>query len=175
MGITILYSLEFDIISINETHHSHDLNIKFNNYSWFSNCRRTRHKNANVTHGGVGIFVNNELLNNFSVSIVDNTFDGILLLLLQHKLSEYCFIFGSCYMPPEGSPWIHSAENFLGHLLGQLYLLSYVDDYIICGDFNARTSDLSDVLGCDNISISRSNIDKVKNSHGEALIDFLHE
>ena len=115
------------------------------------------------------------LFDSFTISILDKSFDGILSVLFQHKSSEYQFIVFGCYLPPEDSPWGRDSDAFYGHLLGQIYLHNYVDNYYVCGDLNGRIGSSNDFNpATDNIPVRRV-IDETKNKHGESLIDFLLE
>ena len=60
-------------------------------YIRFGHCREIRHANVNRTHGGVGVFVKEKLFEQFDVSVLDNTYDGILCLLFKDKVTEFCF------------------------------------------------------------------------------------
>ncbi|XP_051813220.1 uncharacterized protein LOC110949666 isoform X1 [Acanthochromis polyacanthus] len=79
----------------------------------------------------------------------------------------------SCYLPPETSTFGRNAECFFGHLLSLLYRLD-VDCSYLCGDFNARISNLKDYIDTDEIPI-RNALDLSSNKHGEAFIEFLKD
>ena len=141
----------------------------------FGHCREIRHANANRTHGGVGVFVKEKLFEQFDVSVLDNTYDGILCLLFKDKVTEFCFTVYCCYLPPENSPYGRDSTGFFTHLLSQIYLNSYVNASFICGDLNCRVGDRQQsITEVDDIP-AREIIDTVVNKHGEALFDLLIE
>ena len=141
-------------------------------FRWCGHCRQSQHIRANKRHGGVGI----DLYKYYVVSVIDQSFDGILALHFQHKISDFQFILFSCYLPPEDSPWGRDSTSFYGHLLSQIYFHNYVDCVFICTDNNGRTGDTQDYMSdVDADMIPRKIINEDKNRHGESFIDFLLE
>ena len=139
---------------IQETHLSDNVNDQpsIEGYRWIGHCRPTRHVNAKMTHGGVGIFIKDTLYTTYNISILDRSFDGILVLLFKHKITEYCFAVYNCYLAPESSPYGRDNTAFYTHLLSLRYLHSYVDCSFLCGDHNARLGNRQDpVSNIDNI------------------------
>ena len=122
----------------------------------------------------MGILVLDKVCIDYDINIVDKIQDGILGILCTHKISNFKIAIFSCYLPPENSPYGKQAEYFFNHLLQTVYLLSNVDQIFIMGDFNAKTGNAADTLDTDNI-LTRKYIDLTKYSHGESLIDFLHD
>ena len=128
-----------------------------------------------MTYGGVGIFIKETLLNSYTAEILDNSYEGILCLLLKDKISEFSFTVYCCYLPPEYSPYGRDSTSFFTHLLSLIYLNNYVDCSFVLGDFNGRLGEKSDIISAvDNIP-ARDVIDFTQNKHGEALLDFLIE
>ena len=115
------------------------------------------------------------LFKKYWISILDKSYDGILCVLFKDKISEYCFIVYSCYLPPEHSPHGRDSNAFFTHLLSLIYTNSYVDAYFTCGDFNSRLGDKQESI-CEVGDIpKRTVIDTILNRHGEAFYDFLVE
>ena len=54
------------------------------------------------------------------------------------KHSDYTCIVYSCYLPPETSPWGRDEVSYFAHIMSQMYIFSDADNFLICGDFNAR-------------------------------------
>ena len=134
-----------------------------------------RHIRAPKSSGGVGFFIKNSFLNDFSVHIVDKEIDGLLGILLTNKISEVQMLIYSGYLRSENSKWGRNPELFLVTLLSKIYFYNTVDMVILCGDLNARIGSLMDcIVEIDNIP-NRVVIDQVKNKHGESFIDFLVE
>ena len=88
-----------DIIGIQETHLSNNTENQptLEGYRWFGHCRSVRHVKAKRTHGGIGVFIKEALFQTYAISVLDNSFDGIMCLLFQDKISEYCFTVYCCY------------------------------------------------------------------------------
>ena len=97
----------------------------------FTHNRQITHINAPKGSGGVGIFVRNGIYEEYEISIVDKSFDGILGILLTSKQTGYKIVIFSVYLPTENSPWGRNAMDFFSHLLGQIYLLSDIDAIFI--------------------------------------------
>ena len=94
--------------------------------------------------------------------------DGILGLLFH-------FIILCCFLLPEDSPWGCDSDSFYAHLLDQIYIYNYVNTYFICGDLNGSIGNRDDFTRDADHLPERRIIDKEKNKHDEALIDFLLE
>ena len=173
----ILYELNGDIIGIQETHLSDNKNSQPNleGYNWIGHCREKRHIKSKRTHGGVGVFIKKSLYEIYNISIIDNSYEGILGILFKDKVSEYCFTVFCCYLPPENSPHGRDSNAFFTHLLSMRYLHSYVDSFFILGDFNSRVSDKKDSISAIDPVIDRNTIDFTLNKHGESFLDFLKE
>ena len=140
---------------------------------WYGHNRKGKHEKARKGSGGVGILVKNSLLNYFKIEVIDKSVDGIIGLRFEKKNTMFSFIVFACYLSPEGSPWA-DPDIFFGHLISQVYLFHSVNTVFICGDLNARIGKDLDFALFDDIP-RRTVIDKVKNSHGDNLIDFLKE
>ena len=59
------------------------------NYTFYGLNRSNIHVNARTGSGGVGAFVTNSLLNEFDVSVLESSYEGILWLKLQHKYNDF--------------------------------------------------------------------------------------
>ena len=81
-----------------------------------------REKDANRKFGGVGIFISNVCMLTFNVRIIDQSYEGILDILLSHKGTDLHIAIFFCYLPPENSPWGGGDMEFFGHLLSQILL-----------------------------------------------------
>ena len=60
-------------------------------FKWYGHCRNIRHIRSRITYGGVGIFVKETLLNAYTVTLLDQSYEGILCQLFKDKVSDYCF------------------------------------------------------------------------------------
>ena len=147
--------------------------INLEGYRFYAHNRQHTHVNAPKGSGGVGIFVRNCLFDDFEISVVDRSYDGILGLLLKSKQTDHEIVIYAVYLPPGNSPWGRNATGFYSHLLGQIYLLSDKDAIVVCGDLNSRIGEMPDFISdVDGISC-RTVIDKTVNQHGHTFIDFL--
>ena len=112
LRISLLQSLNPDIISLNETHLRQDDKIDFEGYSWFGH-NRTLHKRAKKASGGVGIVVKIHLLDYFRIQVVDKSMDDKIGVRLEHRELQYSLVIFSCYLPPEGSTRGRDSVTFL--------------------------------------------------------------
>jgi hypothetical protein len=111
----------------------------------------------------------------FHLSVVDKTFDGIIALKLVDKETEYECIIICAYLPPENSVWGRDAASFYSHILQLCYVHNEADALLLCGDLNSRIGELKDYNeGIDCIP-PRNCLDRVKNLHGDAFIEFLKD
>ena len=127
-----------DIVCLTETHLNGGDSINMKGYIWFGNNCNHINKYAPKPSGGVGIFVKDKLLSYFSINIIDRQTDGLLVIELKHKITEFICVIFVCYLSPENSQWDRDASKFFMYVLTTLYLCSYADLIILCGDFNSR-------------------------------------
>lgn len=147
--------------------------INLEGYRFYAHTRQHTHVNAPKGSGDVGIFVRNCLFDDFEMSVLDGSYDGILGLLLKSKQTDHEIVIYAVYLPPENSPWGRNATGFYSHLLGQIHLLSDKDAIVVCGDLNSRIGEMTDfILDVDGIPC-RTVIDKTVNQHGHTFTDFL--
>ncbi len=76
----IVDALNSHIISVNETHLTENEHLYVENYKFYGHNRHAQHSRAVKASGGVGLFVRRDLLNHFTVSVFDQTFEGVLAL-----------------------------------------------------------------------------------------------
>jgi exonuclease III len=177
----IIDYLDSDIVCINETHFSNNKDkpanyldkVEMLNFTWIGNNRKFMNEKAPKPSGGVGILVRNELFAKYNVKVVDKDYDGVMALLFENKETSYNFVTICAYLPPENSVWGRDAFSFYNHLLQLVYMYNDVDALFICGDLNSRVGTMTD----HNVDLDcipgRTPVDKTKNLHGEALIEFL--
>jgi hypothetical protein len=173
----ILMKLKPEIISISETFKRNNDLIELDGYTWKGFNRTALHKRAKRGSGGIGLFIKNNLFDNWDVNVINKSYDGIMVTQLSHKHSGYIIVIVSCYLPPEGTIWGRNGATFYEHLLQQMYVHSNADAIYICGDFNSRIADKDDfVPGIDNV-LHRTAVDVHSNvnKHGECLLEFLND
>ncbi len=81
----------------------------------------------------------------------------------------------TCYLASYDSPYGRNQSDCLGHFIAQLYLRNDCSQTYICGYFNGRIDNLSDVVeGIDSLP-NRNVLDKTVHGHGKALIGFMQD
>ena len=168
-------SINSDIICITETFLKHDNKLDLNGYTWFGNNRQQLSEKAKRGSGGVGAFINNDVLKYYQCEILDDSYEDILWLKLHDKQNsdDNNVILCICYLPPEGSSRFVDPDDFYNVLLTKVYEFQSLGVLCICGDFNGRCGDIMDfVEGVDDIPV-RNVIDETVNYNGEQLIDML--
>ena len=163
-----------DIVGIAETHLLGNNVLYLEGYTWFGYNRMNIHKNARIGSGGVGFFVKNELFADYDISILKQSYEGILWLKLVHRSENVTLLPCVCYLPPENSSRrIVDVHEFFDNLLADFYVFQNNGTPFIFGDFNSRCGDLEDfIAGIDGIT-PWDVIDFQKNYFGERFIEFL--
>ena len=87
--------------------------------------------------------IRNSILNFFHVVCVDTTFEGIFVIKLVNKETQYEIAIGVCYLPPDNSEQGRNARSFFDTLLSVIYSLETCDQCIFGGDLNARIGTIS--------------------------------
>ena len=133
------------------------------------------HYKAKRHYGGVCILLKDEIYRYYTVSTVDQGYDGILAISLKCKNSNMSFLIIATYLPPENSPFGRNSIEFFEHLTSIIYTYQGFDMYVIAGDMNARVGKKFDsIKDIDNVKL-REVIDNNVNNHGNELINFLLE
>ena len=166
-------ALDLHIVGLAETHLADNNELGIQGYSWFSNSKTAKHKNAKRWSGGVGFLISDEITEDYNVSILNQTEEGILWLRFDKKDNSIYFCVCVCYLPPEGSSSQVNAQKFYDTLLGQYYKYKDIGVYFICGDFNSRMGTLNDIIEGEDEIEPRNITDYHKNRYGELLQEFL--
>ncbi len=167
--------IDSDIICLNETHLLKDNELECANYTVIHHNRQEKHVKARKGSGGVAVLVKESVFRDFDVSVIDKAIDGLLVLKFVNLSTDFTFVLFACYLPPENSVWGRDPTSFFAHMISQLYLNHQADALFICGDFNGRVGNLSDVVEEIDDVPKRHILDKVKKGHGEALIEFVKD
>ena len=61
--------------------------------------------------------IKNIVLLKYQESVISDSFEGILAIKLNHKVSEYSFVVVCTYLPPESSSWGKDCEAFFSRLV----------------------------------------------------------
>ena len=162
-----------DIFAVCETFLRGSETLNLSDYTWVGQNRNTNiSPNARRGSGGVGVFIKNEFLVNYDLS-VDRSLDDVVFVKLTSKQDNTSLTVCVCYLPPEHS-WRHmDVDSFFSDLMKKVYEYQNDDHLVICGDFNARIGCESDYIeGVDDVK-PREVIDETLNSYGDHLLDFL--
>ena len=135
---------------------------------------QTLHTNAKRGSGGVGVFVRDDLVQIFEISVLDKTVEGILLLKLSTRLGTENLVLCVCNLPPAESTGHVDAESFYCNLLEPVYAYQNVDQMFICGDLNSRVGTDTDYIeGVDEMR-PRDIIDHVSNFNSDCMASQMH-
>ena len=169
----VLNYSECDILALCETFLKNGEKIETDGFKWFGHNRQTIHRRANRGSGGVGFLVRNELLENFNVTTLDTSHEGIMWLRITSKLGDFSLCCAVCYLPPHDSCRAMDSSIFFDKLMEQLYTYQNMGKIILMGDYNARCGQNSDYIeGVDTVP-PRDILDETENHHGDNLISFL--
>ena len=130
-------------------------------------------RRANRGSGGVGFLVCSERLENFNVTVLDKSQEGIMWLRITSKHDDFLLCSAVCYLPPQDSCRAIDSDIFFDKLVEQLYMYQNMGKVILMGDYNARCGLNSDYIeGVD--TIPPPDILNEKESHRcNSLISFL--
>ena len=87
---------------------------------WFN--RRKQLKSTRCGTEGVGMFISRDLLTEWLFEFIDKLIDGILLVLMTNKKTDFTIMLASCYLPPEQSNWRSDSDMFFNHFSSMLYI-----------------------------------------------------
>ncbi len=65
--------------------------------------------------------------------------------------------------------------EILGHLIAQMYLLNNSDYIYLCGDYNGRIGNMTDVVHAIDFLPERKPLDPIVHGHGESLIELMQD
>ena len=154
LRMNTIKALQLDIVCVSETFLTDQQEINVPGYKWFSNNRKHIAKRAWRGSGGVGILIRVGVLDKFDVAIISDKIEGILWIELINKNSRQGIGICSCYLPPTGSSRGDQSVEFFESLKALIIENYHVDDFIVCGDFNARCGILEDTSKVDSPSIT---------------------
>lgn len=147
--------------------------MKLKGYRWYGHNRNKIHVRAKRGSGGVGFFIKEEVCSDYDIMRLDDSYEGILWLKLTAKFGNQELLCCVCYLPPIESTRDIDCNDFLDTLTSQIHMYCKDSQFYLCGDFNARVSNLDDYIqGIDNIK-DRNVVDYKCNKYGELLCDFL--
>lgn len=171
--LSIINSLDLDIIGLAETHLTRDNKVEVSGYTWFGHNRSSLHFRARKGSGGVGFLIRNNVFNDFYIKICDDSYEGLLWLELTNKSSSEILRTCVCYLVPEFSTRNVNPQDFFDRLLCQIHTFQKDSSLMLLGDFNSRIGDSDDfIAGVDNLP-ARNVVDFQKNTYCDMFLDFL--
>ena len=173
MRFTCLELLELDILGLAETHLAPGEVLGVNGYTWYGHNRKLLHRNAKCGSGGVGFLIREEFESDYGIEIIDDSYEGILWIKMEHKIDKFKIFACCCYLPPNNSSRQVDVHEFFDTILSGIY--KYQDNGLIfiCGDFNSRCGENADyIAGVDEVT-DRDVVDFTCNFYGDIFIDFL--
>ena len=170
------YLNSFNFVCLTETFVEYfDVTCHFPNHDCFISPAR-KLSDQGRRSGGVMCLVDRGLSKHFSS--IDVTFDNIIVL----KCSRFLFqeqrdiIFICTYVPPKDSPYydrdVSDGISLLEHCMTDLSTMFSDCLFILCGDFNSRTSDLNANCEADAHDMLSEIFESTRKSQDKELSDF---
>ena len=143
---------KYDIIALTETWHTNDACIQIlkenilDNFLYFQNARKNKHKKSKRNSGGIIVLYQNHLRN--VISLTDNKTENLLWIKIRNdKCFEKNINLGVIYNSPIYSSYTKKQTNdFYCELQNKLATFSSNEYVLIGGDFNARKGILHDYI-----------------------------
>ena len=118
--------------------------------------------------GGVGLLGREKVLGRYAVEVLETNVEDVLWVRLGQE-NEECLMLAICYIPPETSRRGRGMEETF-QLLAEQVAKFHAQGHIMCGDFSARRGRME--MNSEGMP-SWKVVDVMKNSQGEAFVDFL--
>ncbi len=119
--------------------------------------------------------IKKDLYLKYNICSMDDNVEGILGVKFVNKETEYNFVIFACYIAPHDSPYRKDVTEILGHLIAQMYLINDSDQIYLCGDYNGRIGNMTDVVHEIDSLPKRKHLDKIVHGHGESLIELMQD
>ena len=185
----IIYEIsKFDIYGLVETHSEFESDLELNSFKCYT---KHRNRTKNKLHGGIALYIKNNLLN--GTKLIRSNSKNIIWCELDKKffgLQRNIYL-GTVYFSPQAYENAKH-EDYITELENDVAYLSRKGDIIIQGDFNARTGEAQEFITDDansaifhdslpddyesDIQIIRQSLDKGNvDKRGTQLIDLCTE
>lgn len=155
------------IVVLTETQKGKSYKVNFPGYYTKHFARKTIHPKAKRASGGMLVLISNKI--NKHVKIMKQTNEFIIWIQIKAEKNKTLYI-GAVYVSPEESSY-KSRDNFFECLQKDIDCRWDKGMIALMGDFNARTSNLTETLDSNNIPTTRLNIDQRVNKYGKELIN----
>jgi hypothetical protein len=83
------------------THIKENSTLDMEGYTFINHARLRQHIRAVRAFRGVGLFIKNKMLEDFSIKVLDKHYDGILGMNFTHTQSHFTMVIVVGYLPPE--------------------------------------------------------------------------
>lgn len=168
-----MLSLDLDVIGVAETHLQNNDILSLTGYTWMGNNRTNTHRKAPKGSGGVGVFIRNELYEQFNIENIDCETEGMFWFSLTDKSTTEKLLFCVCYVPPANSTRQINVGEYFDTLMTKIHQYQNKGLVTLCGDFNIRIGNHDDFIpGVDDV-IVRNVVDFKTNQYYDTFLDFL--
>ena len=147
--------------------------ILLDGYTVYCNNRTCINKKSPKGSGGVAIAVKDKMFEEYIVDMLECEVDGVLIMRLTNKHTDYTCALVNVYLPPENSVYGDDPAGMFEHLLANMFELCEMDLIIMGGDFNARLGNMKDYIEDLDEIPPRTVLDENQNEHGKLFNDFL--
>ena len=140
------YICQQDIVCLVESMLDPQKSIQFANYTVYNFARTVRHKKAKRSSGGVATLIANWLNKRIEIKRVNECLVWIIFKDCININTNKKLMVGVVDVPPIDSSYIGIKQDIFEII--ELEYSKYVNnhDIFLCGDFNARTSNLPDFI-----------------------------
>ena len=107
-------------MALSETFLRGNERLNIDGYVFYGHNRENLHRNATRGSAGIGILVKRDILESFTIQILDIEFEGIMWIKFQSKFSDLIFMLAVCYLPPNESSRALDSDLYFQNLLKQL-------------------------------------------------------
>ena len=116
--------------------------------------------------------VRETIMFNYDVAVLSNEYESILYIQLIHKISRKSIGICTCYLPLSSSSRGDHSQEFFDSLKSIIIENYCIDNFVICGDLNARCGNLQETSVLHDIP-KRDPVDAVTNQVGKGSIYML--
>ena len=140
------YNCQHDIVCLVESMLDPQKSIHFANYTFDNFARTVRQKKAKRSSGGITILIANWLNKRIEFKRVNECSVWIIFKDCININTNKKLMVGVVYVPPIDSSYIGIKQDIFAII--ELEYSKYVNNHhiFLCGDFNARTSNLPDFI-----------------------------
>ena len=123
----IITGLNSDVVCLVETHLLNHMTLDIEGYKTILHNRMEHHVRTRRGFGGVAFLIKTTIFEDYEVIVLDKEYDGICVLKLTNKYTNYTILIFGLYLPPENSPWGRDGLSFFAHVLSCIYQYTDVD------------------------------------------------